>query len=138
MVGGPHQLYTRRATRAKLWIPHDVGGELRALRGAKADAAKRLAHVEPSATRVRVRVLSAWSPSRSSRLTSCDGQRFEERQPPQNPVDRTIVEVSTLEVRLAYPDTSPAVRPARDRQIEPEAAMRARTREIALLGCARR
>ena len=35
MVGGPHQLYTRRATRAKLWIPHDVGGELRALRGAK-------------------------------------------------------------------------------------------------------
>ncbi|MGB5350360.1 MAG: threonine/serine exporter family protein [Polyangiales bacterium] len=58
--------------------------------------------------------------------------------PPQNPVDRTIVDVSTLEVRLAYPDTSPAVRPARDRQIEPEAAMRARAREIALLGCARR
>jgi len=58
--------------------------------------------------------------------------------PPQNPVDPTIVDVSTLEVRLAYPDTSPAVRPARDRQIEPEAAMRARAREIALLGCARR
>ena len=58
--------------------------------------------------------------------------------PPQNPVDRTIADVSTLEIRLAYPDTSPAVRPARDRQIEPEAAMRARAREITLLGCARR
>lgn len=58
--------------------------------------------------------------------------------PPQNPVDRTIADVSTLEIRLAYPDTSPAVRPARDRQIEPEAARRARAREIALLGCARR
>ena len=52
--------------------------ELRALRGAQADTAKQLAHVEPSATHGRVRVLSAWSPSGSSRLTSRDGQRFEE------------------------------------------------------------
>lgn len=37
--------------------------------------------------------------------------------PPQNPVDRTIVDVCGLGVRLAYPDTSLAVRPARDRQI---------------------
>ena len=44
------------------------------------DAAKRLAHVEPSATHVGIGVLSAGSPSRSSRLTSREGQRFEERQ----------------------------------------------------------
>ncbi len=40
----------------------------------------RLAHAEPSALSVRVRILCASSPSRSSRLTSRDGQRFEERQ----------------------------------------------------------
>jgi hypothetical protein len=47
--------------------------------------------------------------------------------PPQNPVDRTIVDVCTLAVKLAYPDLSHAVRPTRDRQIEPEAAARTRS-----------
>jgi hypothetical protein len=37
--------------------------------------------------------------------------------PPQNPVDHTIVDVSTLGVKLAYPHASLAVRPARDLQI---------------------
>ena len=46
--------------------------------------------------------------------------------PPQNPVDRTIVDVSALGVKLAYPDASLAVRPASDRQIEPEVAAHAR------------
>ena len=41
----------------------------------------RLARVRASVTHVRVRVLFAGSPSRSSRLTSRDGQRFEERHP---------------------------------------------------------
>jgi len=36
--------------------------------------------------------------------------------PPQNPVNRTIVDVSTLGVKLTYPHASLAVRPARDRQ----------------------
>ena len=36
--------------------------------------------------------------------------------PPQNPVDRTIVDVTTLGVKLAYPHASLGVRPARDRQ----------------------
>ena len=49
--------------------------------------------------------------------------------PPQNPVGRTIVDVSAPGIKLAYPDASLAVRPARDRQIEPEAAARARYRE---------
>ena len=49
--------------------------------------------------------------------------------PPQNLVDRTIGEVSALRVKLAYPDAALAVRPARNRQIEPEAAARARARE---------
>ena len=44
--------------------------------------------------------------------------------PPQNLVQRAIVDVSTLGAKLAYPDASLAVRPARDRQIEPEAADR--------------
>jgi len=44
--------------------------------------------------------------------------------PPQNPVDLTIVDISALGVKLAWPDASLAVRPARDRQIEPEAAAR--------------
>jgi hypothetical protein len=35
--------------------------------------------------------------------------------PPQNPVDRTIVDVSALGVELGYPNASLAVRPARDR-----------------------
>jgi hypothetical protein len=42
--------------------------------------------------------------------------------PPQNPVDGAIVGVSVLGVKLAYPDASLAVRPARNRQIEPEGA----------------
>jgi hypothetical protein len=41
--------------------------------------------------------------------------------PPQNPIDRTIVCVSALGAKLAYPDASPAVRPGRDCQVEPEA-----------------
>ena len=49
--------------------------------------------------------------------------------PPQNPVDRTIVDVSALGIKLAILDASLAVRPARDRQIEPPAAARARARE---------
>jgi hypothetical protein len=49
--------------------------------------------------------------------------------PPQNPVDGAIVDVSALEVKLAYLDASLAVRPARNRQIEPEAAARARSRK---------
>jgi hypothetical protein len=53
-----------------------------ALRGANAGVAKRLTHGGPSATHVTVRALSAWSPARLSRLTSRDGQRFEERQAP--------------------------------------------------------
>ena len=36
--------------------------------------------------------------------------------PPQNPVDRRIGDVSALGVKLAYPDASLAVRPARDRR----------------------
>ena len=43
---------------------------------------ERIALVEPAATRVGVRALSARSPSRSSRLTSHDGPRSEERQVP--------------------------------------------------------
>ena len=39
MVGGLHHRYTQCATRAKVSVPHDVGRELRALRGAKAGAA---------------------------------------------------------------------------------------------------
>jgi len=42
--------------------------------------------------------------------------------PPQNPIDRTIADVSPLGIELADPDVSLAVRPTRDRQIEPEAA----------------
>jgi hypothetical protein len=49
--------------------------------------------------------------------------------PPQNPVDRTIVDVSTLGVKLAYRYDRLAVRPARDRQLEPEVAARARSAE---------
>jgi hypothetical protein len=49
--------------------------------------------------------------------------------PPQNPVDGAIVGVSVLGVKLAYPDASLAVRPARNRQIEPEGAARARARQ---------
>ena len=49
--------------------------------------------------------------------------------PPQNPVNGAIVDVSALGVELAYPDASLAVPPARNRQIEPEAAARARARE---------
>jgi hypothetical protein len=41
--------------------------------------------------------------------------------PPQNPVDGAIVDVSPLGVKLAYPHASLALRPTRDRQIEPEA-----------------
>jgi hypothetical protein len=51
MVGGLHHRYARRAAWAKASVPHDVEREheLRALPGTKADAAKRLAQVEPSA-----------------------------------------------------------------------------------------
>jgi ubiquinone/menaquinone biosynthesis C-methylase UbiE len=52
--------------------------------------------------------------------------------PPQNLVDRTIVDVSALGVKLAYPDASLAVRPARNRPIETPAAARARARESRL------
>jgi hypothetical protein len=45
---------------------------------------------------------------------------------PQNPVNGAIVDVSALGVELAYPDASLAVPPARNRQIEPEAAARTR------------
>jgi len=58
-----------------------IHAQMRVLRRAKAVAAKRLAHVERSATQPRVRALSAGSPSQSSRLTSRDGRGFEERQP---------------------------------------------------------
>jgi hypothetical protein len=47
--------------------------------------------------------------------------------PPQNPVDRAIADVRALGIELAYPDASPAVRPARNRQVEPEAAARTRS-----------
>jgi len=53
--------------------------------------------------------------------------------PPQNPVDRTIVDISALGVKLACPDASLAVRPARDRQIEPEAAARTRSADPRLV-----
>ena len=67
-----------------------------AARRAKAVAAKRRAHVDSSATHVRVRILSASSPSRSSRLMS-RGQttfggttgsvlRVRETQRPRRPV----------------------------------------------------
>jgi hypothetical protein len=49
--------------------------------------------------------------------------------PPQNPVDRTTVDVSTLGVKLTYPDASVAVRPFRNRPIQPRAAARARSRK---------
>ncbi len=49
--------------------------------------------------------------------------------PPQNLVDPTIVDVSVPGVRLTDPDASLTVRPARDRQIEPEAAARVRSQE---------
>jgi hypothetical protein len=42
--------------------------------------------------------------------------------PPQNPVDHTIVDVCAFGVKLADPGASLAVRAARERQIEPEAA----------------
>jgi hypothetical protein len=49
--------------------------------------------------------------------------------PPQNSVDRTIVDVSTLGVNLTYPHASVALRPFRDRPIEPPAAARTRSAE---------
>ena len=52
--------------------------------------------------------------------------------PPQNPVDGAIVGVSVLGVKLAYPDASLAVRPARNRQIELEFAPRTRSGEPCL------
>jgi len=42
--------------------------------------------------------------------------------PPQNPVDLKIADLSVLGIRLTYPDDSLAVRPARNREIESEAA----------------
>ena len=47
--------------------------------------------------------------------------------PPQNPVQRAIVDVSALGVKLAYPDASPLVRSARERQIESQTAGAARS-----------
>ncbi len=47
--------------------------------------------------------------------------------PPQNLVKYAIVDVSTLGVKLADAHASVAVCPARDRQIEPEAAARTRS-----------
>ena len=61
------------------------------------------------------------------RQVRTDRESFFKLVPPQNPVDRTIVDVSALGVKLAYPDASPAVRPARHRRIEPEAAARTRS-----------
>jgi len=55
--------------------------------------------------------------------------KAEDPVPPQNPVDRTIVDVFALGVQLTYPSASLAVRPARDRPIEPEVAARARSAE---------
>ena len=49
--------------------------------------------------------------------------------PPQNSVDGTIVDVSTLGVNLTYPHASVALRPFRDRPIEPPAAARTRSAE---------
>ena len=49
--------------------------------------------------------------------------------PPQNSVDRTIVDVSTLGVNLTYPHSSVALRPFRDSPIEPQVAARARSAE---------
>jgi hypothetical protein len=56
------------------------------------------------------------------RRVRTDRESFFKLVPPQNPIDRTIADVSPLGIELAYPDASLAVRPARDRQIEPEAA----------------
>ena len=41
--------------------------------------------------------------------------------PPQNHVDRTIVDVSALEIKLTYPDASLALRPTRLRSAIEEA-----------------
>jgi hypothetical protein len=60
------------------------------------------------------------------RRVRTDRESFFKLVPPQNPIDRTIADVSPLGIELAYPDASLAVRPARNRQIEPEAAARAR------------
>jgi len=49
--------------------------------------------------------------------------------PPQNSVDRTIVDVSTLGVNLTYPRTSVSLRPFRNRPIEAPAAARTRSAE---------
>ena len=40
--------------------------------------------------------------------------------PPQNPVHRAMIDVSALRDKVPNPDASRAVRPARDRPIEPE------------------
>ena len=63
----------------------------------------------------------------SSHLSAWRRQREQGAVPPQNLIDRTIVDVSALGVKLAYPDASLAIRPARNRQIEPEAAARTRS-----------
>ncbi len=53
--------------------------------------------------------------------------RCKDAVPPQNLVKHAIVDVSTLGVKLADAHASVAVCPARDRQIEPEAAARTRS-----------
>ncbi len=49
--------------------------------------------------------------------------------PPQNPVDRTTVDACASGVELTYPHASVAVRPFRNRPIQPRAAARARSRK---------
>ncbi len=48
------------------------------------------------------------------------------------PSTAKIIDVSALGIELAYPHASLAVRPARDRQVEPEAAARTRSAELRL------
>ena len=58
--------------------------------------------------------------------------------PPQNVIDRAIVDVSGLRGKVAYPDASLAVRPTRGRPFEPEATARARARKPRLAAAAGR
>jgi len=58
----------------------------------------------------------------------------EDAVPPQNPIDRTIADVSPLGIELADPDASLPVRPACDPQIAHEAAARARAPHVASAG----
>jgi hypothetical protein len=81
MVGGLHHRYTRRAAWAKASVPHDVGRELRALRGAKAHAAlgSRMSSGRQRTSGSELCPLGRLRDRRGSHFAG--GQRFEERQP---------------------------------------------------------